>query len=192
MTSRLTGGGLASMHGLSPDIKTMGKWLGGGLAFGAFGGRADIMASFDPRVSGSISHSGTFNNNTLVTHAGYAGMTEVYTPQVADDFTEQGDVFRARLNEVTKGTRMCFTGMGTVMAAHITESGARDISRVTDSEEIHDLVELFWYTMAEEGFWVTRRGMITVVLGTPQEELDRFVDAVKRFVAQNHRYLAIV
>lgn len=38
MTSRVAPGGLASLHGLKPDLTTLGKFLGGGLAFGAFGG----------------------------------------------------------------------------------------------------------------------------------------------------------
>jgi glutamate-1-semialdehyde 2,1-aminomutase len=44
MTSRLAPGGISSMLGLEPDLKTLGKYLGAGLAFGAFGGRADVMS----------------------------------------------------------------------------------------------------------------------------------------------------
>ena len=193
MTSRLTGGGLAQLYKLQPDIKTFGKWLGGGLAFGAFGGRADILvAAFDPRVSGSVSHSGTFNNNTLVTHAGYAGLTQVYTPQAADEFTRVGNDFRARLNETVKGTRMCFTGIGTALAVHIPKTAPREILRATDIEDSPELMDLFWYEMADQGFWIARRGFMALVLDTPQEELDRFVVAVGQFVAKYRQYLQIL
>jgi len=64
MTSRLAPHGLAAQHGLRPDLTTLGKYIGGGMPFGAFGGRADIMALFDPR-SGPLAHSGTFNNNVV-------------------------------------------------------------------------------------------------------------------------------
>ena len=40
MTSRLAPGGLQSLVGITPDLTTLGKYLGGGLSFGAFGGRA--------------------------------------------------------------------------------------------------------------------------------------------------------
>ena len=40
MTSRLSTGGLQQVLGIAPDLTTFGKYLGGGLAFGAFGGRA--------------------------------------------------------------------------------------------------------------------------------------------------------
>jgi len=47
MTSRLAAGGAQEKWGITADLTTLGKYLGGGLSFGAFGGRADIMAQFD-------------------------------------------------------------------------------------------------------------------------------------------------
>lgn len=188
MTSRISSNGLAHMYGLKPDIKTFGKWLGGGLAFGAFGGRSDIMAAFDPRLRGCLSHSGTFNNNTLVTHAGHAGLTEIYTAKEAERFTKVGDELREKLNVATQGTKLCFTGLGTVMTAHFTEDGSRTIRCAEEVEEIQDLKDLFWFEMLNEGFWIARRGFIALILFTPAEEMDRFVAAVENFV-RKHREL---
>ncbi|OAA64878.1 Aminotransferase class-III [Cordyceps fumosorosea ARSEF 2679] len=189
MTSRISGGGLAAVHGLKPDMKTFGKWLGGGVAFGAFGGREDIMAVYDPRVAGSAAHSGTFNNNTLVTHCGHAGLTQVYTPAVADAFTRTGDDLLARLNQVSEGTKLCFTGTGTVATSHFVAHGPRDIADALDVTEIGELKDLFWFYLLENGFWVTRRGFYALVLGTPQSELDRLVAVVKDFLT---KYAALV
>lgn len=72
MTSRLSYGGLQVELGIRPDLTTVGKWLGGGMSFGAFGGGRDIMNMFDPRT-GRLSHSGTFNNNVVTMAAGVAG-----------------------------------------------------------------------------------------------------------------------
>src|SRR3546814_20607193 len=47
MSSRLAPGGFQSVLGVTPDMMTMGKYLGGGLSFGAFGGRRDLMERFD-------------------------------------------------------------------------------------------------------------------------------------------------
>ncbi|KAJ6785846.1 hypothetical protein PWT90_10720 [Aphanocladium album] len=181
MTSRITGGGLSAVHGLKPDMKTFGKYLGGGVAFGAFGGREDIMAVYDPRVKGSVAHSGTFNNNTFVTHCGYAGLTKVYPPETADVFTKTGDELLARLNEVSKGTKLCFTGTGSVATSHFVANGPRSIEDALDVTEIDELKDLFWFHLLENGFWVTRRGFYALVLGTPQSELDRFVHVVEGF-----------
>lgn len=184
MTSRISEGGLSFLRGLKPDLKTFGKYLGGGLAFGAFGGRADVMAAFDPRLSGYISHSGTFNNNTLVTHVGHVGLTTVFTPEVARRFTEVGDRFKDKLNEVTKGTRIYFTGVGTVATAHFLVKGSRHIECADDVEEIAGLRTLFWFEMLEAGFWVTLRGFIALILETPLSELERFVQAVQNFISK--------
>lgn len=190
MTSRVSAHGLAHLHGLKPDLKTFGKWLGGGLAFGAFGGRADIMAAFDPRLGGAISHSGTFNNNTLVTHAGHAGLTKVYTTNAATAFTEAGETLRAKLNEVAKDTKVQFTGIGTIMAIHIlAEDGGQLLLRGDEYPEVQALKDLFWFEMLEEGFWVARRGFVALLLETPDSELDRFVGAVEKFIAKHHEFL---
>lgn len=185
MTSRMSGGGIADLLGLSPDLKTFGKWLGGGLAFGAFGGRADIMAAFDPRRPGALAHSGTFNNNTLVTHAGYAGLSKIYTPEVAVQFTNKGDELRNKLNEVAKGTRVVFTGLGTIMGVHFPKNGTRAIERSGEVEEIDALRDLFWLEMMEEGFWLVRRGFIALVLETPTSEFDRFVECVQAWLSRH-------
>ena len=44
MTSRLSVGGYQEVVGVAPDLTTLGKYVGAGLAFGAFGGRADLMS----------------------------------------------------------------------------------------------------------------------------------------------------
>ncbi|KAF3766811.1 PLP-dependent transferase [Cryphonectria parasitica EP155] len=193
MTSRLAPGGLAEVYHIQPDLKTFGKFLGGGLAFGAFGGRAEIMSVFDPRLASTqplpLAHHGTFNNNTLVMHAGHAGLTKVYTPEACRDLNAQGDRLRAQLLALTQGTKMSFTGVGAVVGSHFTEQGFQAIQRCT--EEDGTLKQLFWFEMMEEGFWLTQRGIYALILGTPQEELDRFVGCVEAFL-NRHQALARV
>ncbi|KAJ4415073.1 hypothetical protein N0V85_002879 [Neurospora sp. IMI 360204] len=176
-TSRLVPNGLGQELGLSPDLVTLGKYLGGGFSFGAFGGRKEIMDSvYDPRVKGSLAHSGTFNNNTMTMCAGHAGLKEVFTEEVCVEFNKVGDDLRERLNDVAKGTRLRFTGRGSLIGLHFREDGT------LESQERADLRDLFWFEMLERGFWITRNGSIAMILDTPKEELDRFVDAVSRFL----------
>ncbi|KAL1639279.1 hypothetical protein SLS58_008121 [Diplodia intermedia] len=192
MTSRMGRRGLQGVvDGLEPDLTTFGKWLGGGLAFGAFGGREDVMAVFDPTREGALAQSGTFNNNSLAMRAGLVGMTEVFTEEVAEGFMRVGEAFLARLREVTKGTKATFTGVGTVLCLHVTDEGVRDIVRVDEVEERDDLKDIFWMEMMEEGFWITRRGMIALILGTPESELDRFVECVKAFLERHRDLMAL-
>lgn len=195
MTSRLSPGGLAELYHLQPDLKTMGKYLGGGLAFGAFGGRADIMAVFDIRPDASpssvtrLAHHGTFNNNTLAMYAGHAGLTKAYTPDICRALNAQGDWLRTQLATVTKGTRMCFTGVGAILGSHFTEDGLQTLQKTV--EEDWTLKQLFWFEMMEEGFWLTRRGVYALVLGTPQKELERFAAAVATFLDRHHEIVRV-
>ena len=48
MTSRLSPQGSAACDGVTPDLMTVGKYLAGGMSFGAFGGRAELMGRYDP------------------------------------------------------------------------------------------------------------------------------------------------
>ncbi|KAK3368001.1 pyridoxal phosphate-dependent transferase [Podospora didyma] len=193
MTSRLAPHGLGAELGLKPDMVTLGKYLGGGFAFGAFGGREDVMAVYDPRETGGLAHSGTFNNNTMTMHAGYAGLREVFTPEVAAAFRERGDLFHERLVQVARGSRLSFTGKGSLIGLHFTEERLEEFysGEEVKGQERADLRDLFWFEMLEEGFWITRRGMIVLILDTPDEELDRFVDVVAQFL-ERHRETMVV
>ena len=51
--------GAAAGYGIDPDLICLGKALGGGLAFGAVGGRAPVMDHFDPRRTDAVRHAGT-------------------------------------------------------------------------------------------------------------------------------------
>src|SRR5262249_19082176 len=98
MTSRLAPGGLQEIHGIFPDLTILGKYGGGGMSFGAFGGRADLMERFDPRRPDAFQHAGTFNNNVLTMSAGLIGLTEIYTPDRSRVLNAFGERLRERLN----------------------------------------------------------------------------------------------
>lgn len=181
LTSRLFPGGMGVKYGLEPDLKTFGKWLGGGLAFGAFGGRADIMSIYDPRRTTALAHSGTFNNNTLAMSAGWVGLTQVFTPDICRELNLMGARLLHKLEATCRKTVLCWSGLGSVIAAHFYLESP-DAKGWAYTPEDKDLRELFWLEMMEEGFWIAKRGQLTLVLGTPEEELMRFNECVSRFV----------
>src|SRR5262249_56907530 len=98
MTSRTGAGGLQGRLRITPDLTTLGKYIGGGSSFGAFGGRVDVMAQFDPARAGALPHAGTFNNNVASMAAGLAGLTKVYPPHVAERHTAAGAPLREALS----------------------------------------------------------------------------------------------
>ena len=80
MTSRLSPGGLQAVYGITPDVTSLGKYLAGGMSFGAFGGRRDLMERFDPSRPDAFFHAGTFNNNVLSMAAGIVGLESSALP----------------------------------------------------------------------------------------------------------------
>src|SRR6185369_428827 len=98
-------------------LTTLGKYVGGGLAFGAFGGRADLLSRFDPSRPDSVPHAGTFNNAVLTMAAGAAGLTEVYTAAEVERLNRLGDRLRDRLNlyAAERGLDFLATGYGSMV-----------------------------------------------------------------------------
>jgi len=73
ITLRAATGGAQSTYGITPDLTTMGKIIGGGYPVGAIGGRAEIMDVFlPPSEGGSVMFMGTFNSNPVTVAAGLA------------------------------------------------------------------------------------------------------------------------
>jgi glutamate-1-semialdehyde 2,1-aminomutase len=183
MTSRLSPGGLQAVHGIKPDLTTLGKYIGGGMSFGAFGGRGDIMDMFDPRRPDALPHAGTFNNNVLTMNAGLAGLTEVYTPDAAKALNARGDALRERLNELchAAGAPVQFTGIGSMLAVHTARGSIRTPSDAAKSDA--KLKELFFFDMLAQGIWLARRGMMTLCLPIGDAECDKLAGSVEEFLS---------
>jgi glutamate-1-semialdehyde 2,1-aminomutase len=98
ITSRLSYHGLSSELSLTPDLVTLGKWVGGGMTFGAFGGRKRVMSMFDPR-DGVLAHSGTFNNNVVTMAAGCTGI-DLYNEAEVKRLNALGDSLRTGLQAI--------------------------------------------------------------------------------------------
>ena len=88
---RVSYGGAQTLYGVTPDITTMGKIIGGGLPVGAYGGRAEVMQQVAPL--GPMYQAGTLSGNPLAVAAGVATLTELQRPGVY----EQLEATAARL-----------------------------------------------------------------------------------------------
>jgi glutamate-1-semialdehyde 2,1-aminomutase len=181
MTSRLAPGGLQEVHGIAPDLTTLGKYVGGGMSFGAFGGKADLMQWFDPRRPDHLEHAGTFNNNVLTMNAGYVGLTEVYTPGRAHALNQFGDGLRERLNRVVRrrGLAMQFTGIGSMLGVHMTDAPIHNESDARQGDA--GLLELFYFDLLARGIWFAKRGMMALSVALEDTDADKLAAAVEEF-----------
>jgi glutamate-1-semialdehyde 2,1-aminomutase len=182
MTSRLSPGGLQAKLGIIPDRTTFGKYLGGGMSFGAFGGSAAIMRRFDPSQPDALPHSGTYNNNVLSMAAGVAGLSEVLTPAAADALSAAGETLKARLNALGErhGVPVQVTGVGSILCVHFQREPIR---QPQDTEHTPAAARaLYHLEMLARGFYTARRGFIALSLPLTSADCDAFADAFEEFL----------
>jgi glutamate-1-semialdehyde 2,1-aminomutase len=190
MTSRLAPGGLQAVHEIRPDLTTLGKYIGGGMSFGAFGGRADVMGLYDPSRPDALPHAGTFNNNVLTMVAGHAGLTRAFTPEAQAEMNARGERLRERLNALSRRAAgaVQFTGIGSMMCVHFVSG---EIANETDIDRSNPgLKELFFFDLLAQGLYIARRGAIVLSLVTGDLECDRFVSGVETFLERRASLLS--
>jgi glutamate-1-semialdehyde 2,1-aminomutase len=181
MTSRLSPSGAAPLFDLTPDLLTLGKYLGGGLSFGAFGGRADLMGRFDPSQPGALPHAGTFNNNVLSMAAGLAGLTQVLDDARLEALNARGDRLREQLNAVMAPHGWVATGMGSMVGFHPVSGPVRSLADLADADDRRR--ELLFLDLLERGFYVAPRGFIALSIEVTDDDVDEFVAAVAEALA---------
>ena len=178
MTSRMSAGGLQQRTGVMPDLTTLGKYLAGGMTFGAFGGRSDVMAAFDPARGGTLTHGGTFNNNVVSMAAATAALSDMLSEESLSQLFVRGESLRSRLNELFQTSTLPFvaTGVGSMMAIHTFEGPVRGPHDLEHSD--HELKQLLFHEMLHRGCYFAPRGFIALSLAIADEQCDIFVTAM--------------
>ncbi len=177
ITFRLAPGGLQEVHGIRPDLTAFGKIIGGGLPAGAFGGRADVMASYDPSRPGSISHSGTYNGNATTMAAGLATL-RLFDGAAVGRLNASGDAVRARLQAAADkhGVDATVTGYGSLMQLHFATGPIRTPEEAARSDK--QLVRLMHLLLLNRGVFTATRQTYVLSTVMHQAALDVFVDRV--------------
>ncbi len=94
---RVHPGGAQTLYGVTPDLTTLGKVIGGGLPVGAYGGRREIMELVAP--AGPVYQAGTLSGNPLVMTAGIETLRELGEPGVWDRIVRAGERLRVGLGD---------------------------------------------------------------------------------------------
>jgi glutamate-1-semialdehyde 2,1-aminomutase len=189
MTSRLDPRGLSGGLGIKPDLMTLGKYVGGGMSFGAFGGRGDIMGQFDPARAKALPHAGTFNNNMLTMTAGLAALGEIFTPEACLVLNRRGDRLREGLNDLFMryqvGCRA--TGLGSLIGLHPV---AGNVATPDDAAKADPrLRQLLYLDLVEEGYHIGGRGYLALSLMVSEEHCEGFRAAVERIITRRRHLL---
>jgi glutamate-1-semialdehyde 2,1-aminomutase len=161
ITFRLALSGLGPTYGITPDLATFGKVIGGGLPIGALAGRADVMAAFDASSGPRIAWGGTFNANPLTMAAGLAAV-EAYDQSAIDRLNNLGDQLRHRIG-----------------AAGVQVNGRGSLMRIMERVDISDL----WWGLYRRGVLAGTNALLALSTPMTDEDLifaaDAIVDAVQ-------------
>jgi glutamate-1-semialdehyde 2,1-aminomutase len=153
--------GAQGRFGITPDLTTLGKIIGGGLPVGALGGREDVMALFDPRVvEGRIAHGGTFNANPLTMAAGLVTLDEM-KPALYEQLESLCVELREKLEE-----------LGGVDVRQTASLFQVDVGDERGQLDLH-------LALLANGILLTQRGMGCLSTPMTSAEIDAFVDAVR-------------
>ena len=175
---RVAPGGSQQYYGITPDMTSLGKIIGGGFAVGAFGGRQEIMELYDPTKGPKVSHAGTFNANPVTMVAG-AVTLENLTPDVYRDLAELTELLRQGIRRVCSDLEVPgqVTGLGSLFGIHFTGQpivNYRDIAAEDAALRGHVFLGLM-----NEGILMASNlvGGLSTALG--EEEVNTFVEALK-------------
>jgi glutamate-1-semialdehyde 2,1-aminomutase len=175
---RVGRGGAQERFGIRPDLTTLGKIIGGGLAVGAFGGRADVMNPYDPRDGkGRINHGGTFNANPLTMAGGIATMEQL-TPEAYARLEALGERLRDGVRRLLrkKGYAGQITGTGSLFWIHHTKKKLSDY-RSARPEDATAPARTFM-GLVNEGVLLSQRGLGACSLAMTDADVDRFVETL--------------
>lgn len=171
VTSRLHYGGLQEVHGIVPDMTTLGKHFGGGFSFGAFGGRRDVMDMFDPKSPRFLSHSGTWNNNVFSMTAGVVA-TKLMTREALERVNSLGDKLRTGIADIFDKKRPGLVAM----AGYGSAVGIAFLGQSADK-----LKRLFYFYLICKRIYVGPRGFIALNLTHNEEHVERALLVVQEF-----------
>ncbi|AUX09206.1 glutamate-1-semialdehyde 2,1-aminomutase [Halalkaliarchaeum desulfuricum] len=97
--------------GVTPDVTTFGKIVGGGFPVGAIGGTAEIIESFTP--AGEVFQSGTFSGHPVTMAAGYESLTYAAENDVYEHVNRLGEKLREGITEICEDQAPEYTVVGT-------------------------------------------------------------------------------
>jgi glutamate-1-semialdehyde 2,1-aminomutase len=129
---RLAPGGAQEVFGITPDLTTLGKVIGGGLPVGAFGGRADIMDHLAPL--GPVYQAGTLSGNPLALAAGLAQLKEMERINGWALLEQLGAQMEEAMRNAIKGKPLTFHRIGSMSCLYFTEGPVLNLADAKRSD----------------------------------------------------------
>lgn len=150
---RVSQGGAQEFYGVTPDLTTLGKIIGGGLPVGAFGGRREIMSDISP-LGKMVSQAGTLSGNPLAMTAGYETLRRLQEPGVYDVLEARAQALETGILENLKalGLKYQTNRVGSIMTLFFTEAPVTSFDAANACDQ--DLFARYFREMLNRGVYL--------------------------------------
>lgn len=181
---RVALGGAQSVFGITPDLTTMGKIIGGGLPVGAYGGRADIMAQISP--SGPVYQAGTLSGNPLAMAAGIETLKAIREPGFYEALSAKTTRLVAGLAGAAEkaGIPCTANSAGSMFGLYFT---GMDVANFEDAKTSDlDLFTAYYNRMLEEGVYLAPSQFEAAFVSAAHtdEDIDATIAAATKVLAE--------
>ena len=150
---RVSQGGAQELYGVTPDLTTLGKIIGGGLPVGAFGGRREIMSDISP-LGKMVSQAGTLSGNPLAMTAGYEMLKRLQEPGVYEVLEAKAQALETGILENLKalGLKYQTNRVGSIMTLFFTEAPVTSFDAANACDQ--DLFARYFREMLNRGVYL--------------------------------------
>ncbi len=133
--------GAAGYYGITPDLVTYGKIIGGGMPVGAYGGRKDVMECVAP--VGKVYQAGTLSGNPVAMRAGITQLEILKNnPQIYVELAAKGERLRNGMRDIIERRSLpyCVTGIASLSCLYFTQGPVADYQAAgrSDTEKFAD------------------------------------------------------
>ncbi len=150
---RVSQGGAQELYGVTPDLTTLGKIIGGGLPVGAFGGRREIMSDISP-LGKMVSQAGTLSGNPLAMTAGYETLRRLQEPGVYEALEAKAQALETGILENLKALGLNYqtNRVGSIMTLFFTEVPVASFDAANACDQ--DLFARYFREMLNRGVYL--------------------------------------
>mgnify|MGYP001167944674 FL=1 len=176
---RLARGGWQQTRGITPDLTTYGKLVGGGFPIGAFGGRAEVMDRLDMRGGSTGFHqSGTFSAHPVAMAAGVATLRQM-TPEAFGALDSLGRRLDDGLSEIAGRHELALSWVvaGSLFSLYFADHAPRSYRDLAACRK--EWNSLLFHQLVEKGYYLSHSlGMNALSLAMEPEDVDGLVAAI--------------
>ncbi|MBD5544498.1 MAG: glutamate-1-semialdehyde 2,1-aminomutase [Lachnospiraceae bacterium] len=175
---RLALGGAQEYYGVTPDLTTLGKIIGGGMPIGAYGGKKEIMEVVAP--AGPVYQAGTLSGNPVSTAAGIATISAL--KQGGSRLYQELEQKGKRLAEAAKeafGDRVCVNRAGSLLSVFFTKGQVTDFQSAAASDR--EKYAMYFHYLLEQGIYTAPSQFEAMFLSTAHsnEDIERTIQVIR-------------